>query len=144
MPSKIEFLTPTLPKVPFLKDEELVIYLESLTRELNRSFQEIRDLKASYAGVFRIVKTVPGAAFTLNEDGLIIFAKPSANRTSDVTTAIRDGNDGEMLLIVNISTFTLTIKDAANTDLGGADVVLATGDSLLLVWSSDLSTWCKV
>ena len=65
--------------------------------------------------------------------------------TLDATTAISDGSkDGQILLITGLSnTNTVTIPDAANTELNGL-AILALGESIRLVWDSARSLWVEL
>lgn len=88
-----------------------------------------------------------GAAFTLTATATTQKLDASAARTSDTTTAINDGvADGQMFTIINVDTTPdiITIKDAANTDFGGADCALNSGGTLTVIWISVLSNWLKI
>ena len=65
--------------------------------------------------------------------------------TLDGTTAITDGEvDGQILIIKGTSdTNTVTIDDAANTDLNG-QVVLGDGDTIYLAWDDTSSAWVEI
>ncbi len=83
------------------------------------------------------------AAFTLTATATTQKVNATANRTSDTTTAITDGvADGQEFVIMNVDAEgqTITIKNAANTDLG-ADCTLNQGGTLTVMWSSDRSDW---
>lgn len=64
--------------------------------------------------------------------------------TLDGTTAITDGEkDGQLLTIKGTSdTNTVTIDDAANTDMNG-QIILGDGDVIRFVWDSTSSAWVE-
>lgn len=66
--------------------------------------------------------------------------------TLNATTAIADGEeDGQLLILIGTNdTNTVTINDAANTDLGAATRVLALGSALMLIYNSTRTLWEEV
>lgn len=73
------------------------------------------------------------------------IAGASGAVTLDVTTAIADGQvDGQLLILKGTNdTNTVTINDAANTNLNGP-VTLTAGDQIELWWDSTGSEWTEI
>lgn len=85
------------------------------------------------------------AGFTINPTATAVKIDAPSAVTSNTTTAITDGTDGQVLYIMNVdSTDAITIDDGGNTDLGGSDCVLNSGGVLHVIFSSDLSVWLEV
>lgn len=61
---------------------------------------------------------------------------------SDATTAIADGVDGSVIIVMNIGSNSITIKNAANTALVGAtDYVMGQNDTLTLLFVRATGLW---
>lgn len=121
--------------------EDLVIWSRDIVQELNRAFKELQQYSMSHTGSGRRSHATVAAGFTLTADGLILTLDSAGAVTSDVTTAIKDGQYGDWLIIINIGVNNITIKDNANTKLGGDKVLTASG-TLMVVWNG--SDWCVV
>jgi hypothetical protein len=59
-------------------------------------------------------------------------------------TTINNGADGDEILLVNVSAYTVTIKDGTGNIECGADVALATRGCRKLAYSSALSKWVMI
>ncbi len=64
--------------------------------------------------------------------------------STSASTAIGDGSRrsyGDLLVLLNVGSNAITIKNSANTLLGG-DVVLGANDTLLVIWDGD--NWVRL
>ena len=82
-----------------------------------------------------------GATIVHGGSGLLVI-DAATNVSTSAATAIAAGSAlGQELRLLNIDTYTITVKDAAGTDLGGADIVLGEFDVLDLMWAG--TVWLR-
>ena len=143
MPHKLDFLLPHFPHIPDSADAKSKRWMDDLIRELDRSFTEIHNYVMPYSGSCRVVDQVVAATFTIEADGLIVLLSSAGAVTSHTVTAIKDGKDGDRLILINIGANNITLKNNANTILG-QDIILSQNDSIQLNWSTALSAWIIV
>lgn len=87
---------------------------------------------------------VPGDGTTITVVAAAHVLNPAGAITLNGTTAITDGVAGQIVtLIGNHDTNTVTINDAANTNLGG-NRVLGAGDTLMLIFNSVSGVWTEI
>lgn len=142
MPSKVEFVPPTLH--PYDKDADLVYWSQNLVQSILRAFYDIAESKVSSVLTARAISITVAAAFIIDEDGFFIFVQTDGLGavTSDTTTAIADGKEvGEQKWIINLGTDAVTIKNNANTKFN-ADFVAGQYDGIWVVW--DGSNWIRL
>lgn len=84
-----------------------------------------------------------GAGFTIDPKTRTHELTGTASRTSDTTTAIKDGAyKGQLLILIGTDdTNTIIIKTAANTHLTG-DITLGEDDTLSLIWNG--TSWLEL
>ena len=79
----------------------------------------------------------------------VIMITATAIRTITNTPSIADGQDGQLLLIINTGANAITYQDqgtlaASNLRLGAATRALGTRDQLLLMYSATVGDWVEV
>lgn len=134
----------TFPGIrPANSPEELKTWSDRFNRLVQDSFREIQNFFMPYTGKGRVSKLSVAAGFTINSDGLFVFLTSASDVTSDTTNAIASGKDaGEQLILVNMGSHIITIKNLANTKLGGGDVPLNPNNSLWILW--DGTDWIRL
>lgn len=92
---------------------------------------------------YRKTAETVGAAFSLQPATQFHQLTGTAARTSDTTTAVKDGTFiGQLLVIEGTHDVnTITIKDNANTKMAG-DAVLGANDTLTLMWND--TDWTEI
>ena len=94
--------------------------------------------------VAKPTSTVPGAGFTIAVNAEYMELDPTSSRTSDGTTAVSDGVEGQRVTFANVDAgaLTVTFQDAANIRLSGsADYVMGPTDTLSLIF--DGAEWLE-
>lgn len=127
---------PVLPPVP-TSTEDLVRWARAITLELDRYFAGLSDQAVDHRLFGRVDTQIVGAGFTILPTLPFIDLYAAGPVTSDVTTAIKPGSDGQLICLENRSTFSITIKDGAGTFLSG-DKVLTQHMTLLIRWDGAL------
>jgi hypothetical protein len=140
--SVIPISLPELPPIPSNVEPQLRWWLEQLKLELERIFLELFDLVATTELTARVTKQTVAATFVIDPVSFFLELNAAGAVTSSLTTAIKNGKLGQWLIIQNTTVNAITVKDNANTKLGGADVVLGQNDILVLRW--DGVDWIRV
>ena len=90
----------------------------------------------------------PGSGGAINPKGSYVRLSSSSSYTLNTTVAIDSGkSDGELLILENIGTGTITLPNNANTKLA-ANRALGQYDNVVLIWKSDAepakSNWLEL
>jgi len=90
------------------------------------------------------VGVTPAASSTLTPTSSYLLLNPAASVTLNATTAIANGSTiGDVLILEGTSdSQTVTINDAANTNLAAASRTLGNDDTLMLLWNG--SSWIEI
>lgn len=90
-------------------------------------------------------QTVVAATFTITVDAGYMELSAGSNVTSDTTTAINAGIDGQIVTFSNTDTGsdTVTFKDNANTQMDG-DFTLNPGDTLTMIYDATEADWLEI
>jgi hypothetical protein len=90
------------------------------------------------------VTVVPAGGSTLTPTSSYLLLNPAASVTLSTTSAIANGSTvGDILILEGTDDIqTVTINDAANTNLAAATRTLGNDDTLMLVWNG--SSWLEI
>ena len=142
VPKLFRPIIPTPPRDP----EEVIRWAQALSDVLAKYFRDAEISLLDKRAFVSVEKQLPGAAFTISPNSVRIELYTTVGITSHATTAIKDGEVGQLLILQNVGTATITIKHAANTILKtGADTILAvTNGIMLLSWDATGSNWIEI
>lgn len=132
----ITFVPPILPAPP--KDD---IWSANLIKQLTDTFRDINNLMMPKTGVGRFSTQTLGDNFTISQDGLIVLLDSGSAVTSNDIVAIKNGQLGSLLILINMGSNNITIKNNANTKIG-ADITLQPFGSLMMAWCR--TTWVRI
>lgn len=147
MPSPV-LSAPAIPTEPvFIRTprdlESMFNWAKDLRKELDRFLIEVHSLGATKSLVGTRGETTVAAGFTLSVEDPIVTLTAASPVASDGTTAIKDGADGQWVILVNVGSSAITIAHGANTYLSGATGrALAQYESMFLFWSG--SVWIEL
>jgi hypothetical protein len=127
-----------------LNVEQLSEIVHNLVNELQRWFTRTSPplLDDTFHPI--VTRQTVGPSFTIEPKTFNIELTSNTSQTTDITHAIANGTDGQVILLQNITaSFSFTIKNNATTKLnGGADYVMGPFDTLMLKW--DGAFWVEV
>lgn len=116
-------------------------WLDQTIRELQRFAKDVATFMVQDIAVARVNKQKLFPNFQIGSDGLFIEVFSDESVVSHTIQAFRQGIIGSWLIIHNIGSFSVTIKNNAGTALG-ADVVLGFQDILTVRY--DGVNWIKL
>lgn len=143
MPKRSAYPVPVFPSVPQIKDAELRRWMLSMTAAIQNFTRDTIRVGTDYDLISNVTRQSLAAGFTITPDSHDIEIYSSSGVTSDTTTAIKDGRNGQTIVLTNTGSNTIKIKDNANT-LISEDITLSTNDTLSLRWSETLSAWIQI
>jgi len=141
-------MAPFIPNEPTLIRTVLDIkdvyrWAVELRRELDRFLVEVHRHAATKSLVGTRAEQTVTAGFTITAEDAIICLTAAAPVTSDPTTAIQNGTDGQWLILANVGAQAITIVHGANTHLAlDVDLALLQYECLHLIWTGSL--WLEV
>jgi hypothetical protein len=123
--------------------EDIYKWAVELRRELDRFLSEVHRQVATKSLVGTRAETTVTAGFTLTVEDAIICLSSATPVISSTTTALKDGADGQWVILANVGTQQITVKHNANTYLAlEGDVGLQSNECLFLVWTG--SVWLEL
>lgn len=143
MPKETKHLRLKLPLAPDSVPRELKSYIDSLVNLLQGFFDDVefvlvdKNLDGS-----RVIQNVT-ATFTIDPLAFFVDMYATGAVSSHATTAIKNGRKDQRVVLSNMSSFNITIVNAANTALNGsANAVLTPNGTLTLRWTG--SIWIEL
>lgn len=109
-----------------------------------------RGILTPFGAQYRILASshVQGlvAATTILANKEDVRVSSTGDITLTATPTIANGNDGQVLYITNVGSFSITIQDGTtfNLELGAATFVLGAGEIALFKFIKGDSVWCLV
>ena len=129
---------PTSPK----NIENVLEWIEVTRRELNTWAHDLFNTVPDSRLFGRVSTQVLSASFTIDPTSPFMAILSDSVVTSDVTIAVKAGKIGQWVVVSNIGSNNITVKNNALTKLGGAaDVVLTPNSTLSLRW--DGTNWLQ-
>lgn len=139
-------------KVENIESGETGVYVDSFAASVDTS--GINEGGVNLGTLVNNNSTTNGTTSTAVINGFTLLALSETPNTffypinsagavsSDATTAIVDGVDGSVIIIMNTGSNNITIKNAANTALVGAtDYVMGQNDTLTVIFSRATGLW---
>lgn len=144
MAERYSKIAPKIPASPRTLTDVL-LWAESLTRELERFFRQATFILADKSLISRTHRQLLGAGFTIQPHEYHVHVSSNADVTSDPAAAIELGEDGQVLVIHNHGQHTITIKNAAQVLFAGeTDRVLTPSSTVVLTWDEDHQLWIEL
>ena len=113
----------------YRNEKPLNVYLDEESKKI---------IEQTVRRFYRKTSNTVGAGFVLEPATQFHQLTGTAARTSDTTTAVKDGGFVGQILVIEGThdTNTITITDNANTKMAG-NVILGVNDTLTLMWNGD-------
>lgn len=141
--SQPAFLDP--PATLLRTNPDLYYWLREWKLQVERYAIENKFFAPDTRVIGRTVRQELADGFIIEPDEIFVEIRSGGGAiASDVTAAIRDGKLGQVLIIQNIHTEVITIRNNAKTKLAGAvNAVLGQYDTLVLRWDDNNSQWVQ-
>jgi len=123
-----------------LGNADLHRWLHSFQNGIQQFTRDVVEIGADYDLIAHVTRQTVAAGFSITPDSHDIELSSAADVTSSTTFAVRDGRNGQTIVLTNVGTHLITLKDNANTKLG-EDITLNTNDTVVLKWSDTLDDW---
>lgn len=134
---------PNIPHVPETRNiDSITAWLRQFANEQQRFNRDVLDQKIDGDLISTVSTQVLTDGFTIEPNAHTIEMSCSGNITSSTTTAIKDGRQGQVIILQNITAFTITLKHDANTKLT-ADFAISQYGLICLRWSENVSAWIR-
>lgn len=143
MANKPVFIRPKFPEVPEIQDRVLRDWLRNFKREADAAFLELERVAKDVALVAGASKQIVDSGFSIAPITHNIELRAAAPVTSAADVAIEAGEHGQTIILENTGEEAITIKDSANTKIGG-DQTLAPGDTISVRYSINTQQWTRV
>lgn len=131
----------TIANPPQVENAALSKWLMQTVLELQRFSKDVSNFLVQDVAVARVSKQKLEDDFQIMSDGLFVEVFSDAAVVSNTTLAFRPGVIGSWLIVHNIGTFSVTVKNNAGTRLGADAVLLGNGT---LTVRYDGTNWVKV